>query len=357
MGDTIRWQGLILAWLGLAYDAGIALAAEPAKPRAAAEQQLAELVLLPKASALQLRVEGFQMPPGGHLQGVQLAFDKQANEYVMYLSHDSATVAYLVIARFAADLGQPGRVVHVQRLPSDGQSPPLRHAGGIQLSRNVLAVGVEDNQQKLRSEVQFWDVSRPEQPRQLRHLTIQRRGSVAKEMTAGAVGLVQRASDYVLVVGNWDCRAIDTYVSNGRPLDQPDCRFAFAGRWEAARAASQDWPAGGEFGAYQAINLVAGNQVGGPGDALAMVGFDTMPSGANRIDVYSFEPQVEPSRRLVKVASQVAHLAPGNLFRYAAGLSLEQGRVLVLASPSQLSKATTLSLLRASPSATANEPR
>ena len=357
MGGTTRWQGLILAWLALAYDAGIALAVEPEKPRAAAERLLAELVLLPKASALQLRVEGFQMPPGGHLQGVQPAFDEQANEYVLYLSHDSTTVAYLVTARFPAELDKPGRVAHVLHLPSDGQSPPLRHAGGFQLSGHVLAVGVEDNQQKLRSEVQFWDVARPQQPQQLRHLTIQRRGSVAKEMTAGAVGLVQRSRDYVLVVGNWDCRAIDIYVSNGRPLDQPYCSFAFKGRWEAARAARQDWPAGGEFGAYQAINLVAGNQVGGPADALAMVGFDTMPSGMNRMDVFSFEPQAEPSRRLVKTASQVAPLAPGNLFRYAAGLSLEQGRVLVLASPSQLSKATTLSLLRASPSATANEPR
>ena len=60
------------------------------------------------------------------------------------------------------------------------QTPPLRHAGGMQLAGDVLAVGLEDNQQKTRSEIQFWDVADPARLVQLAHLTLRRDGDAER---------------------------------------------------------------------------------------------------------------------------------------------------------------------------------
>lgn len=130
------------------------------------------------------------MPVGGHWQGVQMRHDPERDRHFAFLSHDSATTAYIYVVEFAASLTEPGRIIHRHEFPSDGKSPPLRHSGGIQLIDDVLLVGIEDNQQKTRSEVQFWDVSQPNKFRQLTHLTVQRTGP-PKAQTAGAVGLVR----------------------------------------------------------------------------------------------------------------------------------------------------------------------
>ncbi len=180
------------------------------------------------------------LPRGGHLQGIQVRFDAAGNRNLAYLTHDSDTVAYLLIVEFVPDFSRPGRVVGYQEFPSDGRSPPLRHAGGIQLLGDVLAVGLEDNQNKTRSEVQFWDVATAEAPVQLKHLTISRSGA-PKDLTSGAVGLVRRGHDHVLAVANWDSRAVDFYLAPQLPLSDPACRFKFHARWRVDSAKTSDW--------------------------------------------------------------------------------------------------------------------
>jgi hypothetical protein len=278
-------------------------------------------------------------PPGGHLQGIQMRFDAARNRHLAFLSHDSATVAYLLIVAFPADLAGTGQIVHLHTFPGDAQSPPLRHAGGIQLLDNVLVVGLEDNQQKTRSEIQFWDVAAPDKLVRLDHLTIRRAGE-AKDKTAGAVGIVQRAKDHLLAVANWDSRAIDFYASNGKALADGACRFAFHVRWQDASAEKSAWRPDAVFGAYQAVNLVSDAD-----GKLFLIGLHTARD-KDFVDLFALDMNQKPEQLLQKLAAKPMRLEPGGHFRYAGGISLVEGRPAILSSPSHLGDATTLSIAR-----------
>ena len=60
-----------------------------------------------------------------------------------------------------------------------------------------------------------------------------------KDKTAGAVGIVKCADNHLLVVANWDAKALDFYASNGLPLDDDACRFTFQARWTNANSANK----------------------------------------------------------------------------------------------------------------------
>jgi hypothetical protein len=284
------------------------------------------------------------VPPGGHIQGIQFRFDAHAKRHLAFISHDSQTVGYLVVVEFPEDLTREGRAIHVERFPSDGRQPPLRHAGGIQLVDDVLAVGLEDNQQKTRSEVQFWNVGIPTKPRQLSHLTVRRAGA-PKEKTAGAVGLVKRGGDYLLAVANWDSRAIDFYVSSGKPLADRECHFEPKARWQVDQADKSQWRPDQEFAAYQAVNLFAD----AAGNAF-LSGFASTPAGADVVDLFALELNDEPKSLLRKVYRKQMTLADDNHFRYGGGLWIHDGRLAVLASPRTFARSTRINLAaRATP--------
>ncbi len=242
---------------------------------------------------------------------------------------------------FPEDLAKPGEAIHLLTFPSDEESPPLRHAGGIQICDKVLAVGVEDNQQKTRSEVQFWDMSEPVTPRQYEHLTIRRAGE-PEDRTAGGVGIARRPHDHVVAVANWDSQAIDFYRSNGKPLDDKECRFALHARWQSATANRLDWEPDQKTDEYQAVNLVsdaAGNVV--------LLGFATTNRGQDIVDVFEVDlDQRDGDHMLRKVARQMMRLTAGSHFRYAGGWWRDGDRPAVLSSPRNLAPQTKLNLAR-----------
>jgi hypothetical protein len=280
------------------------------------------------------------LPRGGHLQGIQVRFDAAKNRQLVYLTHDSQTVAYLLIVEFMPDFGQPGRVVAYREFPSDGRSPPLRHAGGIQVVGDVLAVGLEDNQQKTRSEVQFWDVSKVEAPVQLKHLTVPRSGA-AKDKTSGAVGLVRRETDHLLAVANWDSRAIDFYVTSSASLSEPACRFKQLVRWHVDSAETSDWRPDASFGTYQAINLL-GDSRGG----LFLLGFNTTSAGQDIVDLYRVRLDEAPDKLLQKLAQKQWKLPKDNGFRSAGGIWVDRGRLAILSSQHSLAPQTWIGIAR-----------
>jgi hypothetical protein len=291
--------------------------------------------------ALNFTLDDHKLPAGGHIQGLQLRPDPANKRKLLFLSHDSNTQAYFVIASIAVDAanakGDSNRVVHVQTLPSDGKQPPLRHAGGIQLAGDILAVGVEDNQEKLRSEVQFWNVADPEKPVQLNHLTIARQSERPMEMTAGAVAIVERADDYLVAVANWDCRSIDFYQSTGKRLDALDCRFRLLSRWDALQLSQRPR---GSSGAYQAINLFAGDD-----HRLYLAGFETATDRRDFIELLAVD--ASDSRVEIRLLERrELKLLGGHHFRYGAGASTEGRRWTFFGSPANLTPETTISLPR-----------
>lgn len=291
-----------------------------------------------EAAPLVFERGNFELPGGGHLQGVQLHFDAANERYLAFLSHDSTTVAYLLVVEFPADLSVAGRLIHVHKFPSDGASPPLRHAGGMQLAGEVLAVGLEDNQQKTRSEIQFWNVADPRHPAQLKHLTIRRAGK-PKDQTAGAVGIVRRAHDHLLAVANWDSRAIDFYRTPDKPLADPACRFEFLARWQDTGADKSDWQPDRICGRYQAINLLADRD-----RKVFLAGFPT--AAAEVVELFRIDIGQPSAKLLRKLARKQMRLPPGNGFQFAGGIVMLRDRAAILSSPAAIGAQTTLGIAR-----------
>ena len=288
---------------------------------------------------LKFAAGAFKLPAGGHLQGLQMRHDAAAHRNLAFLSHDSLTVASLIVVEFPADHSSEGRVIYVHPFPSDGQSPPLRHAGGMQLAGTVLAVGLEDNQQKTRSEVQFWDTADPKSPQQFAPLTIRRAGA-PKEKTAGAVGLVRRENDYLLAVANWDSRAIDFYAA-GKALNDPQCRFEPRATWQETAADKSNWQPDAVFAAYQAVNLVADGS-----GSLYLLGFATDTLGKDIVDLFALDLNNPSDKLLRKLASKRITLVAGNHFSFAAGAWIEKDGLSILASARTMSPVTTINILK-----------
>ena len=257
------------------------------------------------------------LPAGGHWQGIQPLPVRSDQPRYCILSRDSNDVALLATVALPTANRTQGSIRHVLQLPSDGDEPPLRHAGGIQLAGTTLVVGVEDNQQKRRSQIQFWDMTDPLAPRQRRYLTIRRTGVHAKDKTAGAVGIVRRRSDFLLAVANWDARDLDFYVSNGDPLESATCRFAYQLRWSSRQADRGDWQPNDHWGSYQAIHLLADDE-----QQTYLVGFHTDDAGRNIADLFALDIGQQPSKIVRKLGSKAMAIPSEIQFRASAGLSV-----------------------------------
>ncbi|MGD9721309.1 MAG: hypothetical protein AB7O59_08875 [Pirellulales bacterium] len=301
---------------------------------------VAALGKLPGSSSpLTFQLGDFKLPRGGHLQGVQMRFNVDRQRHLAFLSHDSETIGYLLVVEFPADLSRPGRAIHMLEFPSDRHQPPLRHAGGIQLCGDVLAVGLEDNQQKSRSEVQFWNLADPTRPARLDNLTIRRSGD-AKDQTAGAVALAHRGHDYLTAVANWDSRAIDFYTTNGKPLADPQCFFIHRTRFRVDHADTGGWQPDKDVAAYQAVNLVVDQA-----ENVFLAGFATAPNGNDLVDLFAVDFAHPPDKLLSKVARKAVRLAGGAHFQNGAGLWNDRGRLSLLATPRNLSAETRLRIV------------
>lgn len=280
--------------------------------------------LPPQARAVKFLRGTTGFPDGGHFQSIQSAFDAEANKQMCFVTRDSNTVALFITIQFPAGLTSFGTIEHLQVLPSDGRQPPLRHPGGAQLVGDYLVIGVEDNQARLRSQVQFWDVSQPTFPVQRTPLTIIRESGTPEDKTAGAVGIVKRDADHLLVVANWGCRVLDFYLSNGFPLGDDLCRFELSVRWSPGAADKQDWKPDQEWGNYQNTTLVADRA----GRVFLFAGENDV-NDQDFIDLYLIDLAEHPSRIVKKLGSKQMTLTGGARLSAAGGIFVKSRRELV----------------------------
>src|SRR5262249_31208403 len=151
---------------------------------------------------------------------------------------------------------------------------------------------------------------------------------------------LERASDHLLAVANWDSRAIDLYTSNGKALSDVGCKFEHRSRWQDATADKGDWQPDKIFGAYQAINFVA--DVGGK---LFLLGFDT-PGSNDVVDLFAVDTGLAANKQLRKLARKALKLQADNHFRFAGGAWIADGRLMIVSSPRDFSGETLLNLAR-----------
>ena len=205
-----------------------------------------------------------KMPPGGHLQGVQV-YLHDGKKY-MYLSHDSSdTHPYLIIAEQKKEYLWEARRVLLIDYDTTIFGDSLRHVGGIQVCDNYLVAGLEDNIGKKNSLIVFYDISEPLNPLKLPNLTIKRSSETEKEKTAGAVGIISYSRDnidgYLLVVANWDSNELDFYFITGdlRELNSEGSVGYEATpffTWQSREREDADWFPDGGWGSYQSVNFV-----------------------------------------------------------------------------------------------------
>src|SRR5690606_18476493 len=134
----------------------------------------------------------------GHFQGVQLFGENTA-----YISGSTASTSYML----EVDLRPPAKVKAVHKLMPD----PYRHAGGFQVYKHYLAVGVEDNLKRTSSKVTIYDIGGDNKDWTIPLYTIKREGPFEKA-TAGAVGITGYKDEILVAVANWNSRNIDFYV-------------------------------------------------------------------------------------------------------------------------------------------------
>lgn len=232
---------------------------------------------------------------GGHLQGVQF---HPSGEDSFVLSGSSSTYAYYLIVAG----NQVTRVVEL------GQKP-LKHAGGFQLADGYLAVGVEDNSEKDRSEVSIYQIDGTE-IQEKPTWVIHRKGKVMRA-TAGSVGLARDRDELLVVVGDWDARNLDFYrIDVKAPASSEIAPFATV---EAKKLSRENWIDDFWY-SYQNINLIQDSD-----GRLYLVGLGTDEKGQNV--AHLFEVNLQDSRcDLKKVSSKIFPSDPAVSFRAGAGI-------------------------------------
>lgn len=195
---------------------------------------------------LPFSTKGFDIPRSqGHYQGIQ--FHPQGS--YAYISGSSANRAYQLII----DIKKKASVRQVHIFDQD----PYRHAGGIQIYKQYLIVGVEDNAKRTISKIQIYDLNpTPFQPKKL--IEIPRNGDY-EVSTAGAVAMTKSDNFYYLIVGSWDCQTLDIYKSNGKALEDSDCAFSKEATWVRNTSDRSEW-SDPEFSSYQNLNLLSDNK-------------------------------------------------------------------------------------------------
>jgi len=153
-------------------------------------------------TTIRVKNTGFHIPSGGHLQGIQTMADS-----LVIITASSGSIAYYITAVYNKTNAQ-GQIRSVQKISGN----PFRHAGGCQVYVNQMAVGVEDNQAKNRSDIML--ISFNNAGHETGKRTIAHRSGAVKRSTAGAVGFTQTKSGrFMVIAGDWDSDYFDVYLS------------------------------------------------------------------------------------------------------------------------------------------------
>lgn len=179
----------------------------------------------------------------GHIQGVQY-FDFENKGYY-FLSGSSDSQSYYAIA----DADNQKIISLNTFLEGD-----FRHAGGFQITDDLLAVGIEDNVKVDKSKVQVFKIKDPKKPELQLLKTIDRKG-IAKRYTAGCVALTRLDKNILVAVGNWDSKNIDFYSMPAAELYEPNTSFNMTYSFDSKKADRKNW-VDTVWYSYQNINFL-----------------------------------------------------------------------------------------------------
>ena len=252
---------------------------------------------------------------GGHLQGLQ-GYHWQQEEYV-YWSGSSDSYAYLVTGKLSNNI----ETTRLHRL----SEKPLKHAGGFQIYQNWLAIGVEDNEARDRSQVHIYQLNNPNEPLPAPVAVIDRHGPFEK-MTAGCVAVVQQENELLVAVGNWNTRNLDFYEAS---LQGQDYDFIKTGAIEVAALSRKNW-SDTTWRSYQNINFYQEE------DQLYLLGFASENPARDVMDIFSVETSEGHQYKLRKIGTRFFASSPETSFRWGAGIWIKDHSISVVSCTEKL---------------------
>ncbi len=190
----------------------------------------------------------------------------------------------------------------------------LKHAGGLQVTGDYLAIGVEEGQE---SKVFFYDVSNPRNPVKLPYV-IDR-----PNVSAGATAIVQQSDGrFLVLVGGYNSNDLDFYRSTRTSL-ATDPGFTFVGDWNENSLTGMDR----EFGNYQNINLV--RQCDGQ---LYFVGLhkNSYVAGQDWIDLFRLNISASGSVSIRKMANRHLYCRDTCNFDAGAGIFFDSATSMIV---------------------------
>ena len=240
---------------------------------------------------------------GGHLQGIQYINHKQNDFYVM--SGSSDTYSYYSIVK----IGNKNLVISTKIL----LEKPFKHAGGFQIYRNLMAIGVEDNELKNKSKVLIFNIEDPEKPPAEPIAVIDRLGTT-KRATAGCVGITVIRGKVLVVVGDWDTEHLDFYRIDHEKLGLDGEALELEYSLDTRKIDKSGW-SDNEWLSYQNINFITDAS----GD-LYLTGMTSNSNKKNTLDLFKVNSEELSIFKLKKVYSKNFESNPQTTFRWGAGI-------------------------------------
>ncbi len=260
---------------------------------------------------------------GGHIQGIQ-CYETNNAAYI-FMTGSSDTYSYLSIARN----NENPQVISVNQL----MDKPFKHAGGFQIYKNFLAVGIEDNSAKDKSKVCIYDITDPENP-ELKPIHIIERNGKPMRSTAGCIAIAEYKNKTILAVGDWDTKHIDFYTGN---LNENSNDFQLTGIIDTENQPKSGW-SDDSWLAYQNINLfnIDGN--------LYLIGLGQNQKEENIADLFRLEEKTNGEFSLIKLSTRTFNCNHECTFKAAAGVEFNDGIFRILASEYNILDTTYLNL-------------
>jgi hypothetical protein len=224
---------------------------------------------------------------GGHLQGIQYLNHNEIDYYVMTGSSD--TYSYYSIVK----LGDENLLISTNKI----LEKPFKHAGGFQINKNLMAIGVEDNEAKDISKVFVFRIDDPERPPEQPLAIIERNGTT-KRATAGCIAITESDEKVLVVVGDWDTAHLDFYSINRDKLGEDGEVFELNYTINSDKMDKTGW-SDPNWLSYQNINFIQ-DKAG----RLYLAGITSNDVEENILDLFEIEIQQSFVPKLKKVYSK-----------------------------------------------------
>ena len=266
---------------------------------------------------------------GGHLQGIQMMRHDGSDYFVV--TGSSSDYSYYVIMKS----GAPGMVVSVNRI----LGKPFKHAGGFQIHENLMAVGVEDNNRRKKSKVFIFNMENPERPPREPLAVIERFGTAGRG-TAGCVGITTVGAQVLIVVGDWDTRHLDFYVTDREKLERGNAAIELEYTIDAVKADKSGW-INEQWAAYQNTNFLKDHE-----GNLYLAGFGSDAEGNDLLDLFRVESPDLATFKIKKIYTKNFGKHPPTAFRFGAGMMQSHEKMAIFSCPAHITGTADIHVYR-----------